>query len=131
MTSIVPNPQLEKRQRREIERLIRTGHVPLKQFQDDLGISIDELAQFGYMRLPNFQIVSATREHLGPNGARFIREVHHGGTHLFRAYFVRLGCENKLATEVRLKRHLRRMLDRGQKPDFEALTNVTILYSRA
>jgi len=130
MTTFIPDHRLEERQRKEIQRFLRCGYVSLEDFLEEHQIPFSELIQFGYISKGPY-IVSTTRFYLGPNGARFIREIGFGGTHLFRSYYVRPKCAHVLAQEIRFKRHIKRMRDRGEPFDFSSLNNLSILYSRS
>lgn len=130
MSTLHLDPALANRQQREVERLIRSGHIPLEQFQKDYCIAFNELETFGYIHEMEVYFVSTSRLRLGLNGARFIKEVCYGGTTLFRAYFVKPHCSETFVREIRFKRHLKRMQERGERADFRSLGNLSILYSR-
>lgn len=131
MTSLIPNPRLEEQQRKEVQRVLRCSYIPLHEFLEEHHIPFSELIQFGYIWEMSVYLVSTSRLRLGPNGARFIREIGFGGTHHFRSYYVRPNCAHVLAQEIRFKRHIKRMRDRGEPFDFSSLNNLSILYSRS
>lgn len=130
MTTICLNPRLAQSQKKEIDRLIRCGYISLEQFQKEHYVTFDELAEFGYMHEMEVWLLSTSRLRIGPNGARFIKEVGYGGSTLFRDYLVKPHCSDTFAREVRLKRHLKRMQKRSERADFRSLGNLSILYSR-